>query len=77
MSAIIATRLCLTVPATELRDGDEIREHGSIPLRVDAVRVFKDHGFVVVDYSCTAGSGSRTLALTTRVYIHRLEEESH
>lgn len=71
-----ATRTLLRVRADELEAGDEIREEGSIPLSVDTVRVFHEHAFVVVGYSCTAGCGSRTLALCTRVTILRADQEA-
>lgn len=81
--SVTATRTHKHVLATELRAGDEIREPGMIPRRVQTVRVYKAQGWVGVDYLCCAEDhrdgypGSATYALTTRVYIARTEEEGH
>jgi hypothetical protein len=77
VSTAIATRTEMCVCALELRPSDEIVELGWIPLTVVSVRVYEAQGFVTADYESTAGPGSRTLALTTRVCIVRTEEEGH
>lgn len=64
--------------AKDLQVGDTIVTPGIIPLTVEALRDYPYHHLTVVDYSCSAGVGSRTLISESTVQIKpRAKEANH
>jgi hypothetical protein len=64
--------------AKDLQVGDVITTPGLIPLTVEALRDYPYHHLTVVDYSCSAGIGARTLISESVVQIApRTKEEAH
>lgn len=73
----VAERTALSIPAAELRVGDEITREGFITLTAIAVRVHEAHSLVAVDYTCFGGSAadSRAYAITEILTIRRTAAE--